>query len=156
MEIFKYFFRIEDTENRYTVFVRILAGGVFLWEGMIKFLYANQGVGRFTKLGFSQPDMVASFIGGLEILGGLMLILGILTRPLSIVFIGQMLVAMYMTKVPLYFGTSPLPAPQVPPVIGIWAVLHEIRSEYSQLLSCLFLFFAGPGKFSLDAVWKDR
>jgi len=32
--------------------IRLLAGGVFFWEGMLKFVYANQGVGRFTKLGF--------------------------------------------------------------------------------------------------------
>ncbi|TGK05621.1 DoxX family protein [Leptospira langatensis] len=156
MDILKYFFRIEDTENRYSIFIRVLAGGVFLWEGMIKFLYANQGIGRFTKLGFSQPDLVANLIGGLEILGGLMLIAGILTRPLSFIFMIQMLVAMYMTKVPLFFGTSPLPPPQAPPIVGIWAVLHEIRSEYSQLLSCLFLFFAGPGKFSVDSIRKNR
>jgi uncharacterized membrane protein YphA (DoxX/SURF4 family) len=35
-----------------TVLLRMMAGGVFLWEGILKFVYANQGVGRFTKLGF--------------------------------------------------------------------------------------------------------
>jgi len=35
-----------------TVLLRLMAGSVFLWEGILKFVYANQGVGRFTKLGF--------------------------------------------------------------------------------------------------------
>jgi len=52
----------------------------------------------------------------------------------------------------LYFGTSPLPLPPAPPQIGIWAVLHEIRSDYAQILSALFLFVAGPGPWSLDAL----
>ena len=31
------------------------------------------------------------------------------------------------------------------------AVLHEIRSEYAQLMSCAFLLLAGPGPLSIDA-----
>ncbi|PJZ47510.1 DoxX family protein [Leptospira saintgironsiae] len=150
-----HFFRIEEG-GRYNVIIRILVGGVFIWEGIIKFLFVNQGIGRFTKLGFMHPEMTASFIGGLEILGGTMLVLGILTKPLSFVFIIQMLVAMYLTKLPLLFGTSPLMPPQAPPIFGIWAVLHEIRSEYSQLLGCLFLYLSGPGHFAFDSVLKRR
>ena len=41
--------------------------------------------------------------------------------------------------------------PPVPPQVGIWAVLHEIRSEYAQMMSCLFLLISGPGPWSLDA-----
>ena len=33
-----------------TVLLRVMAGGVFVWEGILKFVYLNQGVGRFTKL----------------------------------------------------------------------------------------------------------
>ncbi|PJZ25230.1 DoxX family protein [Leptospira hartskeerlii] len=148
-------FRTEESD-RSNIIIRILVGGVFIWEGIIKFLYINQGIGRFTKLGFLHPDLTASFIGGLEILGGTMLMLGILTKPLSFIFIIQMLVAMYLTKLPLLFGNSPLAPPQAPPIFGIWAVLHEIRSEYSQALGCLFLYFSGPGRFSLDSFLKRR
>ena len=31
--------------------LRLMVGGVFFWEGLLKFVYVNQGVGRFTKLG---------------------------------------------------------------------------------------------------------
>ena len=34
----------------------------------------------------------------------------------------------------------------------MWAVLHEIRSDYAQIMSVLFLFTAGPGPWSLDAL----
>ena len=64
----------------------------------------------------------------------------------------EMLVAILVTKIPMYLGTSPLPLPPVPPQIGFWAVLHEVRSEYAQLLTVLFLGIAGPGSFSLDAL----
>src|SRR4051794_9628269 len=89
--------------------IRLMAGLVFFWEGILKFVYANQGVGRFTKLGFPMPAELAHFIAIVEIAGGLLLIVGWMTRPVAIVFIFEMLVAILATKVSLYFGTSPLP-----------------------------------------------
>jgi len=63
-----------------------------------------------------------------------------------------MIVAVLTTKVALYLGTSPLPLPPAPPKSGIWAVLHEIRSDYAQILCCLFLLIEGAGRKSLDFV----
>ena len=140
------------TGPRATVLIRLMAGGVFFWEGLLKFVYANQGVGRFTKLGFPFPVFTADFVGGLEIVGGILLILGLGTRLIAIPFIIEMVVAMLSTKPRLFLGTSPLPPPPVPPQIGLWAVLHEIRSEYAQLMSCIFLLLSDPGPSSLDAV----
>jgi putative oxidoreductase len=145
-----------DTTPTATVLLRLMAGGVFFWEGMLKFVFANQGVGRFTKLGFPAPALTAHFVGGLEIVGGMLLIAGLLTRVIAVPFIIEMLVAMVSTKISLYLGTSPLPLPPVPPQIGVWAVLHEIRSEYAQLMVVLFLLSAGPGRWSLDALLARR
>ena len=133
------------------IILRLMAGGVFFWEGLLKFVYANQGVGRFTKLGFPFPAETAHFVAVAEITGGLLLLFGLFTRPVAIFFISEMIVAILSTKVSLYLGTSPLPLPPSPPQIGIWAVLHEIRSDYAQLLTCLFLALIGPGAVSLDA-----
>ena len=135
-----------------TILVRLMAGGVFFWEGLLKFVYANQGVGRFTKLGIPAPEFTASFVGGLEIVGGLLLLLGLGTRFVAVPFLIEMVVAMLSTKIGLYLGTSPLPLPPSPPLTGFWAVLHEIRSEYAQLLTVGFLLGAGPGPWSLDAL----
>src|SRR5262249_55966188 len=67
-----------------------------------------------------------------------------------------MVVAMLSTKIDLYLGTSPLPLPPAPPLTGFWAVLHEVRSEYAQLLTAAFLLCAGPGPWSLDALWARK
>ena len=145
-----------DSAPPATLLVRLMAGGVFLWEGVLKFVYTNQGVGRFTKLGFPAPHATATFVGLLEIVGGLLLLAGLLTRLIAVPFVVEMLVAMASTKIALYLGTSPLPRPPSPPQLGIWAVLHEIRSEYAQLLSVIFLGIVGPGPWSLDAFLKRR
>src|SRR5499433_1769676 len=82
-----------------TVLLRLMAGAVFFWEGILKFVYVNQGVGRFTKLGMPMPETLAPAIAVLEIVGGLALIAGVLTRPFAVLFIGEMIVAMLSTKV---------------------------------------------------------
>ena len=136
----------------WTLFLRLMAGSVFLWEGILKFVYANQGIGRFTKLGFPFPGATADGVAILEIVGGLLMLAGLLTRFVAIAFIIEMLTAMFSTKIALYLGTSPLPLPASPPKIGIWAVLHEVRSEWAQMMTSLFLLLAGPGRWSLDAL----
>jgi uncharacterized membrane protein YphA (DoxX/SURF4 family) len=137
---------------RATIALRLMAGGVFFWEGLLKFAYANQGIGRFTKLGMPMPELLAPAIAVLEIGGGLLLVSGLGTRLISVPFIIEMMVAMLSTKISLYLGTSPLPAPPSPPIAGFWAVLHEIRSEYAQIMTCIYLLAAGPGPWSLDAL----
>jgi putative oxidoreductase len=132
--------------------IRIMAGTVFFWEGILKFVYVNQGAGRFTKLGFPFPETTAHFIAVGEITGGLLIIFGLFSRITAFYFIVQMVVAVLSTKIDLYLGTSPLPLPPAPPKSGIWAVLHEIRSDYAQILTCLFILIEGAGRRSLDFV----
>jgi len=138
-----------------TILLRLMAGGVFFWEGVLKFVYENQGVGRFTKLGMPVPAFTADFVAVLEIVGGLLLISGLLTRFIAVPLIIEMMVAILSTKITLFLGTSPLAPPPVPPQSGIWAVLHEVRSEYAQLMTVLFLAINGPGVWSLDAVLRS-
>src|SRR5262245_33298596 len=103
-----------------SIILRMMAGGVFLWEGILKFVYVNQGIGRFTKLGMPLPHVTADFVAWLEIVGGLLLLSGLLTRLISVPFIVEMIVAILSTKISLYLGTSPLPLPPSPPQIGLW------------------------------------
>ena len=139
-----------------TLLLRLMAGGVFFWEGILKFVYVNQGIGRFTKLGMPLPELTAGFVGCLEITGGLLIMFGFLTRFIAVPFVIEMIVAILSTKISLYLGTFPLPLPSSPPTVGLWAVLHEIRSEYAQLLTVTFLAINGPGKCSLDAYLAKR
>jgi putative oxidoreductase len=139
---------------RSILFLRVMAVGVFFWEGILKFVYANQGIGRFTKLGMPFPYFTADLVALLEIGKGLLLLSGFLTRWISVPFIVEMIVAMLSNKISLYLGTSPLPLPPAPPRIGFWAVLHEVRSEYAQALVVAFLLINGPERWSLDALFR--
>lgn len=150
--IFEWFKYPPVTGQSSIVIIRLMAGVVFFFEGILKFVYANQGVGRFTKLGFPFPEIMAHIIATGEIVGGLLLIFGLFTRFISFYFIIQMIVAVLSTKISLYFGNSPLPMPPVPPKAGFWVVEHESRSDYAQILTCLFLLIEGAGRTSLDFI----
>jgi putative oxidoreductase len=151
-DVVRFFTHPPTSGPKSSLAIRLMAGGVFLSEGLLKFAYVNQGVGRFTKLGMPMPEVLAPAIALLEIGGGLLLITGLGTRLISVPFIVEMVVAILSTKISLYFGTSPLAKPPAPPVVGWWAVLHESRSDYAQLMSCTFLLASGPGPWSFDAL----
>jgi uncharacterized membrane protein YphA (DoxX/SURF4 family) len=155
-KLIRFFSRPPLDGPRATLLVRLMVGSVFFWEGLLKFVYANQGIGRFTKLGMPIPELLAPAIAYLEIGGGLLLIFGLATRWIALPFIIEMVVAMLSTKISLYLGTSPLPLPPSPPKVGVWAVLHEIRSDWAQFLTSGYLLWAGPGPWSLDAILRHR
>jgi uncharacterized membrane protein YphA (DoxX/SURF4 family) len=142
---------------RSIVLIRMMAGGVFLWEGVLKFVFPNSlGVRRFLVIGIPAPEMMSPFIGGLEIVAGALLIAGLLTRPAALLLIADIVVAIVTTKIPLLLGTTRLPLPPVAPQTGFWAMLHESRSDYAQLMFTAFLLIAGPGVLALDAIVARR
>ncbi|HEX7507235.1 MAG TPA: DoxX family protein [Polyangia bacterium] len=155
-KLIRFFSRPPLDGPKATLLLRLMVGSVFFWEGLLKFVYVNQGVGRFTKLGMPIPEMLAPAIAYLEIGGGLLLIFGLATRWIALPFIIEMVVAMLSTKVSLYFGTSPLALPPAPPKVGAWAVLHEIRSDWAQIMTSAYLLWAGPGPWSLDAIIRRK
>ena len=134
-----------------TILIRVAVGGVFVASGLIKFLYTNQGAGRFAKLGIPAPELMANFVGVVEIAAGLLLAVGLATRLAAIPLLVDMLVAMGTSKLPLLFGAGPEPVAAAPKV-GLWAFAYQSRLDSTMLLSCLFLFAVGAGAWSLDAL----
>lgn len=122
------------------ILIRLVVGMVFLSEGIQKFLFpADVGVGRFTKIGIPSPEVVAPFVGVVEIVCGALIILGLLTRLAAIPLIIDMLVAISTTKIPMLFKS------------GFWAMAHEARTDWAMLLGSIFLLIVGAGMWSLDA-----
>src|SRR4029453_2885163 len=110
-EAIRFFVYPPTSGSKATLALRLMAGAVFFWEGLLKFAYVNQGVGRFTELGMPMPEGLAPAIAVLEIGGGLLLMSGLGTRLISVPFIIEMIVAMLSTKITLYLGPYPLPTP---------------------------------------------
>jgi putative oxidoreductase len=127
------------------ILVRIAVGAVFLSEGIQKFLFPDAlGVGRFVKIGIPAPEAMAPFVGVVEIVGGSLLILGLLTRLAAIPLVIDMCVAIASTKVPMLTKN------------GFWATAHEARVDVAMLLGCVFLLIVGAGRWSVDAQLGSR
>jgi putative oxidoreductase len=142
--------------SKWLILIRIFAGLTFLGEGILKFIFPSMGVMRFTLIGFPFPEFTAYAVGTLEIVGGVCLLLGLFNNLFAILFAGEMVVAFFSTKITMWMGTSPLPLPPVPPKTGFWAVVHESRDDYTLFLAMIFLLIAGPGKWSLDAIFSKK
>lgn len=124
---------------RATILIRLLVGAVFLSEGIQKFLFpAALGVGRFTKIGIPVPQFLAPFVGVVEIVCGVLLVIGLLTRLATIPLLIDISVAIITTKIPM-LSTA-----------GFWGMAHEARTDYCMLLGLAFLLLAGSGPFSID------
>jgi putative oxidoreductase len=122
-----------------TFLIRLAVGSVFLSEGIQKFLFPDQlGVGRFVKIGIPAPEIMAPFVGCVEIVFGSLLLLGLFTRLASIPLIIDMLVAIATTKVPLLLKA------------GFWSMAHESRTDFAMVLGLIFLLIAGGGRWSFD------
>ncbi|HKO41840.1 MAG TPA: DoxX family protein [Pyrinomonadaceae bacterium] len=143
---------------RSVVLIRMLVGGVFLAEGVQKFLYPNEvGAGRFAKIGIPNPDVMGPFVGVVEILCGALILVGLLTRLAAIPLIINMLVAILSTKIPILLGHGFWGfSLRSLPYYGFWGFAHEARTDFAMLLGSLFLLLVGAGAWSLDARLSRR
>jgi len=141
-----------------TLLIRVMIGGIFLSEGIQKFLYPDDlGAGRFAKIGIPAPEMMGPFVGGVECLCGTLVLLGLFTRPAVVPLIIAMCVAMISIKVPILLGHEFLGFSLRPlSRDGFWSMLHESRNDLCMILGSLFLFIVGAGRMSVDAYLLQR
>ena len=122
------------------LFIRLSVGLIFLLEGIKKFLFVTQwGAGRFARIGFPDPQALAPTVGFFEIVCGLLLLLGLLTRLASLPLIVIISVAIISTKFPIFAKS------------GFWPMEDAARTDFAMLLGLIFLLVAGAGAYSLDA-----
>jgi putative oxidoreductase len=135
------------------ILIRLIVGGVFLSEGIQKFLFPDEnGVGRFAKIGIPSPEFTAPFVGCVEIGCGALLLFGLLTRLAAIPLIINMLVAIISTKIPILLGHGFWSfSVRTLPYYGFWGMAHESRTDFSMLLGSIFLLIVGAGALSIDA-----
>jgi putative oxidoreductase len=118
--------------------LRIVTGYLYLWHGSTKLLGVPH-VAAFDKL---QVFSLMGFSGALELVGGILLLVGLFTRPVAFVLSGEMAFAYFMGHAPR--GNLLLP------------MLNQ--GELAVMWCFVFLFFAaaGAGAWSLDAMRVRR
>jgi uncharacterized membrane protein YphA (DoxX/SURF4 family) len=119
--------------------LRLLVGWVFLSEGIQKFLFpAALGAGRFAKIGIPFPRLTGPFVGVVEIVCGAMPIVGIATIYAVVPLLVDIGVAIATTKAPMLHKQ------------GIWAAMHEGRTDFCMLLGLVAIACLGAGGWSFE------
>ena len=112
--------------------LRIVTAFLFLQHGTAKLLHVPH-VAMFDAL---QPLSLFGFAGMLEIVGGVLVLLGWFTRPAAFVLSGEMAVAYFMAHAPQGHVLTPM--------------LNEGESAVLFCFVFLLLSVAGPGAWSLS------
>jgi putative oxidoreductase len=113
--------------------LRMVAGFLYLQHGTAKLLHVPH-VADFDRVAVLS---LVGFAGMLEIVGGLLVVIGLFTRPAAFLLSGEMAVAYFMVHAPQGHFFSP--------------ALNQ--GEEAALYCFIFLFFsvAGAGAWSIDA-----
>ena len=122
--------------------LRVLFGYMFFTAGYGKLMNLDGVTQFFTSLHIPAPAFNAAFVGGLECVGGIMLILGLFTRLFAFLLSGTLVVA-YLTA-----HSGDLAAAKN---FSDWLEAFTKASPFSFLLAMGVLLAFGPGKASLDA-----
>lgn len=130
---------------RGVLFIRIAVGLIFFSQGVLKYLDPNLGVNRFTRIGFPYPAFTAHFVGAFEIVCGLLVLIGLLTRIASVPLLIVISTAIATTKIPELTHAGQ----------GFRFMVSDARTDFAMLMSLLFLLAAGGGRWSVDT-WRER
>lgn len=118
--------------------IRLYWGWQFAQTGWGKLHHIHRVIGFFGSLGIPHPGLMAPFVSAVEFVGGILLILGLVTRITGLVLAIDMFMAYW---------------------IADRAALHAILSDpgkfwnadpYTFFFASLIVLVFGPGMFSLD------
>jgi uncharacterized membrane protein YphA (DoxX/SURF4 family) len=84
------------------ILIRVIVGLVFVLEGALKFVLPEElGAGRFALIGLPLPHALAPLIGGVEICGGVLVLLNFYAGDAALALLAVILGALVTTKVPI-------------------------------------------------------
>jgi putative oxidoreductase len=120
--------------------LRIMTGLLFLEHGLQKIFDFPP---HPTPRPFVLFTLVPGLAGVLELVGGILIVVGLLTRPVALILSGEMAFAYFMAHAPRGFFP-----------IGMGGNGGETAILYCFIF--LYFFFVGAGVWSLDQLWTSR
>ena len=117
--------------DRVLLLLRLVSGGVFVVFGIGKFVDHPSELASFKTYGLPAPAAFVVVIGLIELVGGLLLMTGVLTRPAAFVLAGDMIGAIVISGI----ANGELISLTLAPV---------------ELVAMLVLLWMGPGRCVMD------
>ncbi len=122
------------------LFARIVVGWVFLWTGWGKLTHLPLVSENFANWGVPAPEILAPFVSGVEFFGGILLLLGLLTR-ISAGALGVVMIV--AVKVAQWDEVDSLQT-----FLGLEEIMY--------LAIFVWLAIAGAGSMSVDRLLEGR
>ena len=149
MSLLEKFYRLSiaaasSLQSPFLLLIRLAWGYQMHMHGHDKLLDIGKVSSHFAQLGIPFPAASAVFIAVLEFVGGLLFALGLGSRLVALLFVGDMTVA--------YIAVDHKA------VATIFSDPHNFyhAPPYTFLVAALIVLIFGPGKFSLDALLAKR
>jgi len=117
--------------DRGLLLLRLAAGGVFVAFGLGKFVNHASELASFKGYGLPAPKAFVLAIGAIELVGGLLLVVGALTRPTALELAGDMVGAIVVSGIAK-------------------GELISLTLAPAELAAMLLLLWTGPGAYSLS------
>ena len=137
---------VSYAQSPFLLLIRLYWGWQFVQTGLGKLHDLPKVINFFTSLGLPFPGPTAVFNSFLEFLGGLVLAVGLFSRPVALALSIYMFVAYVVAdrEALLSFLSDP--------------DKFSAAAPFTFLFASLLILIFGPGKFSLDAalVWFSR
>ena len=124
--------------------VRLYWGWQFMQTGWGKLHRLDKVTQFFASLGIPAPGLNAGFISSLELVGGFLLAVGLASRPIALLFVGDMLVAYFTADHEAFISFFSDPDK----FVG--------AAPCTFLCASLLILIFGPGRFSLDGLLARR
>jgi uncharacterized membrane protein YphA (DoxX/SURF4 family) len=121
--------------------IRVVMGCMLIYSGYLKFIALGPTVGFFGFIQIPAPQIIAPIIAAGEVLGGLLLLVGLGIRYVPFWFIPMFIVTTFYVKLP-----------REAPIFGYDAA----RIDIMLLLGNVMLLLEGAGAFALDTYLARR
>jgi uncharacterized membrane protein YphA (DoxX/SURF4 family) len=145
----------EDRQDLSMILIRVMAGLVFLLEGSLKFLRPEElGAGRFEALGLPFPHFLAPLVGGIEIGGGVAILLNLYAGDAAFALLVVIVTALVTTKLPILMGRplGPFPLEKLKEY-GWLSFFHQARTDFCMVLGLLAIVIDSGLKVGRKRHW---
>ena len=145
----------EQRRNLSMILIRVMVGLVFVLEGSLKFIRPEElSAERFQALGLPFPQYLGRLVGGIEIGGGVAILLNFYAGDAALVLLMVIVTALFANKFPILLGRplGPFPLESLKEY-GWLSFFHQARTDFCMVIGLLAILIDSGLKLGKKRRW---